>query len=140
MAHSSDAEGVKRALVEWVRAVNAGDLRLLCSLLAADAVIAQPPAITFNGRSAIERLYRAAFEAFAISEQIRVDEIRVVGGIGTVFLTESIRLVPRVGGDARSFTVTGIVRFRRDGEGKWMLVGRSLRNRSELLTSFANLQ
>lgn len=140
MGSSSDAEAVKRALNEWVRAVNAGDLRLLSSLLADDAVIAQPPSITFSGRSAIERLYRSAFAAYAISEQIRVSEIRVVGSIGTAFVTETIALAPRAGGDTTRFTVNGIVRFRRDGVGKWTLVGRSLRGRSELLTSFANLQ
>src|ERR1700736_733717 len=109
----AEIDEIKRALPEWVAAINGRRVDTVLDLVSDDVVFIEPPAASSAGKAAVERLYRAAFRTYNVKERLQYEDIRVVGALATVRVTERITLTPKAGGGVLAFTETDAIRFRR---------------------------
>jgi uncharacterized protein (TIGR02246 family) len=136
---SSDIDAIKDALQQWVAAINAHRADTMMTLFSDDVVFIQPPGDPFVGKAAVARLYRAAFRAYDVHERLRYEDIRIIGARATARVAEHIEMKPRKGGEVVDFTETDAMRFRRQRDGAWKLVSRSLTALSPKSSPFASL-
>jgi len=138
---STQVEAIKDALKRWVDAINARRADEVSKLVSDDVVFIHPPAAPFAGRVSIVRLYWAAFQVYGVHERLQYEDIRVVGdALATARVTAHIQLKPSRGGEVfADFTEADAMRFRRQSNGAWKLVSRSLNRPSRLLAPFSNM-
>jgi len=133
----NDLDSIKHTLKQWVAAINSRRAGSVLKLVSDDVVFSQPPAVRFTGKAAIARLYHAAFRTYHVRQRLQYEDIRIVGRLATVRATEHMTLKPRSGGQAVGFIENDAMRFRRQADGAWKLVSRSLTTPSPLLSIFA---
>src|SRR5260370_28687989 len=127
---SAVIDGSKCALQPWAVAINARRVDAVLDLVSDDVVFSQPLGPTYAGKAAVDWLYRAAFRMYDVNERLQYDDIRVVGALATVRVTERITLTPKTGGGAIAFIEQDAIRFRRYPNGEWKIVSRSHAGRS----------
>src|SRR5260370_40792803 len=118
---SADIEAIKRALQQWAAAINARRVDSVLDLVSDDVVFSQPLGPTYAGKAAVHWLYRAAFRTYDVNERLQYDDIRVVGTLATVRVTERITLTPKTGGGAIVFIEQDAISFRRHPNGNWRI-------------------
>jgi uncharacterized protein (TIGR02246 family) len=131
---ATDVETIKAILDEWVTAINTGRAHTVARLVSPDVVFSHPPSTAFVGKDVVAQLYREAFRAYDVHDYLQFEDIRILGGTSaTARVTEQLTITPKDGGDVAVYTERDAMLFRRQADGTWKLVSRSLASPSRWL-------
>jgi len=122
-ANDSAAEAAIREVVEtWHRATAAGDLTRILSLMTEDAVFLVPERPPMRGRQAFERAFTTLTETHTITSKAQVREVVTSGDLAYAWSQLTVTTTPREGGQPVERSGPTLSIFRRQPDGRWVLV------------------
>ena len=123
MGSNGRDEKANRALVtRWHRAMGAGDLAAVLSMISEDAgflAAEQPP---LRGRAAFAKALVAVTESCTIQSSAEIEEILVSDDLACCWATLAVSTVPRDGGTPAMRRGPVLSIFRKEAGGHWSLV------------------
>ena len=122
-ANEKGAEAAIREIVEtWHRATAAGDLTRILSLMAEDAVFLVPERPPMRGRQAFERAFATLVDTHTITSKAQVREIVTSGDLAYAWTDLNVTITPRGGSQPVERSGPTLSIFRRQPDGRWLLV------------------
>ncbi len=117
-----DEKAIRAWVNRWHRAMGAGDLAALLSMISEDAVFLAAERAPMRGRTAFAHELAAATESSAIQSSAEIEEILVSGDLACCWATLTVTMAPLDGGTptVRRGPVLSI--FRKEFGGHWVLV------------------
>jgi len=117
---SHDERALRELHTVWIDAVNAGDLALLQTLMADDAVFLNPGKAPL-GRAEFAVGFSAAHQQAEIHCVSDLEEVAILGEAAYTLCRDSLSVTPRAGGAARDLAGHRITIYRRQPDGRWLL-------------------
>ena len=115
-----DERAIREVHLNWIDAVNAGDLVCLLSLMADDVVFLNPGQAPL-GRDEFSVNFPAAHEQFRIRCISELEEVVVVGEVAYTRSRDALSVTPRAGGEATQLAGHRITVYREQPDGRWLL-------------------
>ncbi|MFO0754857.1 MAG: SgcJ/EcaC family oxidoreductase [Byssovorax sp.] len=115
----SDEREIRELHSTWIRAVNAGDLPRLLSLMAEDAVFLTPgqaPA----GREQFAANFTAAQKQVQVACRSELEDVVVGGEVAYAWSRDALSVTPRAGGEAMQLAGHRLTVYRRQPDGRWL--------------------
>ncbi len=121
-SHARDEKAIRMLLNRWHRAMGAGDLAALLSMISEDAVFLAPEQAPLRGRVAFAQELAALTESRTIRSSAEIEEVLVSGDLACCWATSTVTTTPRDGTapTVRRGSVLSI--FRKEFGGHWVLV------------------
>ena len=121
-SNSRDEKAIRTLLNQWHRAMGAGDLAALLSMISEDAVFLAAERTPMRGRAAFAQELAALTQANAIQSSAEVEEVLVSGDLACCWAMQTVTMAPLNGGTptVRRGPVLSI--FRKEFGGHWVLV------------------
>jgi uncharacterized protein (TIGR02246 family) len=122
MNEEAEKQKIREVIATWLRATADGDLQRVMGLMAEDVVFlvaGQPP---MRGRQAYAAAAHPALAEFRIEGRPDILEIRIAGDYAFVWNHLSITMTPRKGGSPRKHAGHILSVFRREADGRWVLL------------------
>jgi len=116
----ADGQAIRDVHSAWINAVNAGDLRSLLAMMAADVVFINPGQAPF-GRDEFSANFSDAHERLRIRCVSDLEEVVVVGEVAYTRSRDALYVTPRAGGDAAQLAGYRITVYRERPGGGWLL-------------------
>ena len=104
----------------WVAAVNAGDLEILLSLMANDAVFLGPGQAPV-GRDGFPAGFSAAHQRARIHCVSELENVVVAGEVAYALSRDSLSISPRAAGEALQDAGHRLTVYRKQSDGRWLL-------------------
>lgn len=119
---SRDEKAIRTLLNRWHRAMGAGDLGALLSMISEDAVFLAAERAPLRGRAAFAQDLAALTESCTIQSDAEIEEVLVSGDLACCWAMQTLTSVPRDGNEpsVRRGPVLSI--FRKEFGGHWVLV------------------
>ena len=116
----ADVQAVKKAVDDYVKALNAGDAGAIAALMTDKAVYAHPNTPVVVGAEAIRSLHQAALDRFKIEFSAPVEDVRVAGDLAVARGTRPVKATPKAQGVADSNDDgSWVMVFARQNDGSW---------------------
>ena len=115
-----DEREIRAVHSTWIRAVNAGDLVRLLTLMADDAVFLHPGQAPF-GRDGFSANFSAAHQQVQISCNSELEEVVVSGEVAYTRSRDTLSVIRRAGGEATQLAGHRITVYRKQPDGRWLL-------------------
>ncbi len=121
-ANNRDEKAIRALLNRWHRAMGAGDLAALLSMISEDAVFLAAERTPVRGRAAFAKELEALTESCTIQSSAEIEEVLVSEDLACCWATQTVTTMPRDGTEptVRRGSVLSI--FRREFGGHWVLV------------------
>jgi uncharacterized protein (TIGR02246 family) len=122
-ANDRAAEAAIREVVEtWHRATAAGDVARVLSLMTEDAIFLAPERAPMQGRQAFERALRDLLATHTITSKGQVREVVVSGDLAYAWTDLTVAITAREGSQPVERSGPTLSIFRRQADGRWLLV------------------
>ena len=108
--------------VQYLKAINDGDLAALSRLTTDDHLMMMPNRPPVEGKAANDAINGRAFEQFRFDETWTPLETRVSGDLAYQRGTFITRATPKTGGEGRSIAGKFLRIYRRESDGSWRMV------------------
>lgn len=120
--NSRDEKAIRTLLNRWHRAMGAGDLAALLSMISEDAVFLAAERAPLRGRAAFAQELAALMESCTIQSSAEIEEVLVSGDLACCWATQTVTTLPLEGTEptVRRGAVLSI--FRKEFGGHWVLV------------------
>jgi uncharacterized protein (TIGR02246 family) len=105
----------------WIDAVNAGDLARLLDLMADDVVFLNPGQAPF-GRDEFSSAFSAAHQQARINCISGLEDVVVAGEVAYTLSRDALSVTPRAGGEATQLAGHRLTVYRKQPDGRWLLV------------------
>ncbi|MFO0928293.1 MAG: SgcJ/EcaC family oxidoreductase [Gemmataceae bacterium] len=115
-----DERTIRELHSTWIRAVNAGDLARLLSLMADDAMFLTPGQQPV-GREAFAPGFSAAHQQARVHCVSELEDVVVVGEVAYTWARDALSVTPRAGGDAMQLAGHRLTVYRKQLDGRWLL-------------------
>jgi uncharacterized protein (TIGR02246 family) len=121
-SHGRDEKAIRALVTRWHRAMGAGDLAAVLSMISEDAVFLSSERPPLRGRVAFAQEITALAESCTIQSSAEIEEILVSDDLASCLATLTVSTAPRDGGGpvVRRGPVLSI--FRKEPGGYWVLV------------------
>ena len=121
-SYGRDEKAIRMLLNRWHRAMGAGDLAALLSMMSEDAVFLATEHAPLRGRVAFAQQLAAIAESNTIQSSADIEEVLVSGDLACCWATSTVTTTPVDGGSptVRRGPVLSI--FRKEFGGHWVLV------------------
>jgi uncharacterized protein (TIGR02246 family) len=121
-SHGRDEKALRALLSRWHRAVGAGDVAALLSMISEDAVFLAAERPPLRGRAAFAQEMIALTQSCTLESSAEIEEILVSDDLACCWATLSVTAAPLDGGapSVRSGPVLSI--FRKEAAEHWVLV------------------
>jgi uncharacterized protein (TIGR02246 family) len=131
MDEEKDKRIIREVIATWMRASADGDLERVLSLMAEDVVFLVPGQPPMRGRDAFAAASRSMAGRVRFEGNSDIQEIHVTGDYAFCWSQLAVTATPLSGGDAvrRAGPVLSV--FRREPDGRWVL----LRDANHLATA-----
>ena len=116
----SDEQEIRELHATWIRAVNAGDLARLLTLMTDDVVFLNPGQAPC-GRDGFSANFSAGHQRVLIRCTSELEEVVVVGEVAYTWSRDALSVTPRAGGDTRQLAGHRITVYRKQPDGRWLL-------------------
>jgi len=116
----SDERDIREVHSTWIRAVNAGHLARLLTLMANDVVFLSPGQAPV-GRDEFSANFLAAHQQARIHCSSELEEVEVVGEVAYTRSRDALSVTPRAGGEATQFVGHRMTVYRKQRDGRWLL-------------------
>ena len=116
----SDEREIREVHSTWIRAVNAGDLVRLLTLMADDVVFLNPGQAPL-GRDGFSANFSAAHQRVRIRCSSELEEVVVIGEVAYTRSRDALSVTPRAGGEATQLAGHRITVYRKQPDGRWLL-------------------
>ncbi|MGO4380880.1 YybH family protein [Pseudoduganella sp. RAF53_2] len=116
----ADERAVCEVHATWIKAVNAGDLACLLTLLMDDAVLIGPGQAPI-GKNEFSANLPAAHQKNFIDCVSELEEVVVAGDVAYTRARDSLTISPRAGGDTMRFAGYRMTVYRKLQGGRWHL-------------------
>jgi uncharacterized protein (TIGR02246 family) len=114
-------EEIRQFVKEWAKAMNAGDLDRIMSMVTDDCVRIPPNAPPLIGREAIRQDQRMSFDQYNFQGDEAVVDFRVSGDFAFSRGTWAYSLTPKSGGESEKFKGNFIDIYQKQPDGSWKL-------------------
>ena len=121
-SHGRDEKAIRTLLSRWHRAMGAGDLAALLSMISEDAVFLAADRPAMRGRAAFAQELMTLTQSCTIQSSAEIEEILVSDDLACCWATLAVTTAPLDGSTptVRSGPVLSI--FRKEAGGHWVLV------------------
>lgn len=121
-SHGRDEKAIRALVTRWHRAMGAGDLAAVLSMISEDAVFLSSERPPLRGRAAFAKELMAVAASCTIESSAEIEEILVSDDLASCLATLTVSMAPRDGGApaVRRGPVLSI--FRKEPGGHWVLV------------------
>lgn len=113
---------IREAVQTWHRATAAGDIARILPLMAEDAIFLRPERPPMRGRQEFERSFATLFETHTITSKADVREVVASGDLAYAWSQLTVTTTPREGGQPVERSGPTLSIFRRQPDGRWVLV------------------
>jgi uncharacterized protein (TIGR02246 family) len=117
---SPEEQNIRQVHSTWIRAVNAGDVARLLTLMTDDVVFLGPGQAPC-GREAFPAGFSTAHQQFQVLCVSEVEQIVVVGDVAYTMCRDSLSMTPRAGGETTELAGHRITIYRKQPDGRWLL-------------------
>ncbi|WP_342119837.1 YybH family protein [Pseudoduganella sp. OTU4001] len=104
----------------WIKAVNAGDIARLLTMVTDDVVLVGPGGAPF-GREVFEATFTGAHKELVINCASEVDDVVIAGDVAYSVCHDSLSVTPRAGGAATRLAGHRVTVYRKGADGRWRL-------------------
>ena len=119
---SREEQNIRHVHSTWIRAVNAGDVARLLTLMTDDVVFLNPGQAPI-GREAFPAGFSTAHQQFQVRCVSEVEQVVVVGDVAYTTCRDSLSMTPRAGGDMTKLAGHRLTIYRKQPDGRWLLAG-----------------
>jgi uncharacterized protein (TIGR02246 family) len=116
-----DEREIREVHSNWITAVNAGDLVRLLKLMTDDVVFLNPGKAPF-GRDGFSANFSAGHQQVRIRCSSELEEVVVIGEVAYTRSRDALSVTPRAGGKERQLEGHRITVYRKQPDGRWLLV------------------
>jgi uncharacterized protein (TIGR02246 family) len=119
---NADEKAIRDLVALWQSATAAGDVDTVLGLMAEDVVFlvtGQPP---MRGRESFERGLRGLLAQHRIESTGEIQEVEVSGSLAYCWSKLTVRVFPRIDGNATVRAGSALSIFRKQSNGSWVLV------------------
>ncbi|HEY3287275.1 MAG TPA: nuclear transport factor 2 family protein [Gemmatimonadaceae bacterium] len=117
---SPEEQSIRHVHSTWIRAVNAGDLARLLTLMTDDVVFLTPGQAPV-GREAFPAGFSTAHQQFQVLCVSELERIVVVGDVAYTTCRDSLSTTPRAGGETTVLAGHRMTIYRKQLDGRWLL-------------------
>jgi uncharacterized protein (TIGR02246 family) len=117
---SPEEQEIRQVHSTWIRAVNAGDVARLLTLMTDDVVFLGPGQAPF-GRDAFPAGFSTAHQQFQVLCISEVEQVVVVGDVAYTTCRDSLSVTPRAGGETTELAGHRITIYCKQPDGRWLL-------------------
>jgi uncharacterized protein (TIGR02246 family) len=121
-SHGRDEKAIQALVVRWHRAMGAGDLAAVLSMVSEDAVFLAAEHPPMRGRAAFAQALMALAQSCTIQSSADIEEILVSDDLACCSATLTVTTTPRDGSAASVRTGPVLSIFRKEPGGHWVLV------------------
>jgi uncharacterized protein (TIGR02246 family) len=122
-SNSRDEKAIRTLLNRWHRAMGAGDLAALLSMISEDAVFLAAERAPLRGRAAFAHELAALTESCRIQSSAEIEEVLVSGDLACCWATQTVTTVALDGSGEPSVRRGPVLSiFRKEFGGHWVLV------------------
>jgi uncharacterized protein (TIGR02246 family) len=116
----ADMQAIKKSMDDFARAVNAGNVEGVATLMTDKAIFADNEVPVAIGKDAIRSFHQSAFDQSKADLSLPVEDVRVVGDLAVARGTFTNKVTPKAEGVAPiTYTGSWIVAFARQSDGSW---------------------
>lgn len=121
MTDSDDEQAIRAVIHEWSEATLAGDLNRILPLMAEDVIFLIPGG-EMRGREGFKKAFESGPKSMKVQPTMEIQEIRILGEYAYVWNKISLLLFPETGGSPKKRAGNALSIFRKEKDGKWILV------------------
>ncbi len=122
---NKDEEAIRSLIVEWHRAVSAGDVDAVLNLVSEDVVLIGPGKPPIIGRQTLEKGLRKLLKSHRIRSRVSVEEVEVSGDLAFCRTRLTIRTGSLSGKSTTQRSGHALSVFRKQPDNTWKLVRSS---------------
>ena len=115
-----DERAIHEVHSTWIRAVNAGDLARLLTLMAEDVVFLNPGQVPFR-RDGFSAHFSATHQQVQIRCNSELEEVIVSGEVAYTRSRDTVSVTRRAGGEAKQLAGHRVTVYRKQPDGRWLL-------------------
>lgn len=117
---SPEEQNIRQVHSTWIRAVNAGDVARLLTLMTDDVVFLSPGQAP-TGREAFPAGFSTAHQKFQVHCVSEVERVAVVGDVAYTTCRDSLSITPRGAGETTELAGHRMTIYRKQPDGRWLL-------------------
>jgi uncharacterized protein (TIGR02246 family) len=121
-SNGRDEKAIQALVTRWHRAMGAGDLAAVLSMISEDAVFLTAERPPLRGRAAFAQELMAVTDSSTIQSSAEIEEILVSGDLACCWATLTVTMAPRDRGTASVRRGPVLSIFRKEDGGHWVLV------------------
>lgn len=118
----ADEKSIRAVIARWHEATAAGRVEDVLPLMDEDVVFLVAGKPPMQGRAAFEKGLRTLLSGHTIRSTGDVQEVEVSGDLAYSRTKLAITVTPRDGGKPNSYSANALSVFRRQADGRWVLV------------------
>lgn len=118
----ADEKAIRAVIARWHEATAAGRVEDVLPLMDENVVFLVAGKPPMQGRAAFERGLRTLLSGHTIRSTGDVQEVEVSGDLAYSRTKLAITVTPRDGGKPNSYSANALSVFRRQADGRWVLV------------------
>ena len=130
--HRADATGddraIRKVIESWYRAIEAGDVTGLMSLVTRDVIVKPPGSTPIEGEKALEQALSDFLQTHTETVDYEVEEVEISGRLAFARISEGATILPTSGAEAFGVSGMHVTVLRREPEGEW-LIARDISSR-----------
>ncbi len=115
------SHAIRIVIDSWYRAMEAGDIAGLMTLVTTDVIVKPPGAPAVAGKGALEDALSGFFETHSESVRYEIEEIEVSDTLAFARISERATIQPRSGDPASSVNGMHLTLLRRQPDGRWLM-------------------
>jgi uncharacterized protein (TIGR02246 family) len=119
---TNDEQAIREVFETWQRAAKAGDVDRLLPLMSEDVVFLTPGNPPMKGREAFAAAFQANVPQVGLESTGEMEEIEVVGEVAYCRAHLVVTKTPLEGGPSTRLTGYTLTIFRKQPDGRWVLV------------------
>lgn len=121
-SHGRDEKAIRALVTRWHKAMGAGDLAAVLSMISEDAVFLTAERTPLRGRAAFAQELLAVTQSCTIQSSAEIEEILVSDDLACCWATLTVSTTPRDGGESAVRRGPVLSIFRKEPGGTWVLV------------------
>jgi uncharacterized protein (TIGR02246 family) len=125
---TGDDRAVRKVIESWYRAMEAGDVPVLLSLVTRDVIVKPPGSSPIEGEKALQQALSAFLRIHTETVDYELEEVEISGRLAFARISESATILPRSGEEAISMSGMHLTILRRQPDGEW-LIARDISSR-----------
>lgn len=118
----NDEQAIREVFETWQRVAVAGDIDQLLPLMSEDVVFLTPGNPPMKGREAFAAAFQANIPKVGLESKGELEEIQVVGDVAYCRAHLVVTKTPMEGGPPTRLTGYTLTIFRKQSDGRWVLV------------------